>query len=462
MRGIAWFPVLLLAALPAQAGAATPLVESPSDPRNFTWVEEGVLAVGGGGLTKEQVDWLHGKGFGAIASFRAEHQDPAEHIRSKGIEFLYIPVDHAVNMNLSQLRQFVAWAKEQEAAGRPMYIHCTNGWHRAAAFAAAWEMERLGLSFDEAADRGEDRRPGTVMRAPAPLLEYESLLTGKPGLTVLLQSPQSRPERDGTMPVTVEVLAGSAPVQGAKVEVWSEESGLRFSGKTDQDGLFAFTYKGTVGKSPVDHLYARASAPGLLDGADNVELFYVNPVNPAPLDLEAKWTPYGIEVDVRKHGKHAVSHVLASGPNGWTFVERGSSGEVIVPLPPGGGLVTIRAERWGADPASTTVTVPAGSPPPEARPPPERTPERPATPSGKAMGEWRAKDAPPQVNTAPLPENLRTPAPAPPATAQAPAVENTPEKFSSTRWAALATGGLLVLAAMGLMAHRRGTARRGG
>lgn len=466
-----WIMALLLAVLPlapvVEAAAPTPGV-SPSDPRNFTWIVPGVLAVGGGGLTKDQVDWLHGEGFRAVANFRAEHEDPEAHIRGKGMEFLDLPIDHAVHMNVTQLKEFIAWAKEQQAAGRPMYIHCTNGWHRAAAFAVAWEMERADgkLPFDEAAKNATARRPGTVMRAPGPLLAFEAELRDQPPLTVMLLSELSRPEWGGTMPVTVQVLTSEGkPAAGASVKVWSEESGLRFNGKTDVDGRYAFTYKSPPEGTSMDHLYARASFAGHVDGADNVELFYNNPLRPGPVQVEAVWTPKGIDVEVRKNGVLAYSHVYATASGGWMARDIANHGEFRLPLPDPARPVTIHVHRWGAEPAELTVQPgPAGTPPP-AKPKPDAPPKEQQKPTPKApRGVFVADEMPPEGSWTPPPIIANVPPPV--LDTQQPAPEDplpgdgSGAKAGERSWwgfALLVGGTLLALAGLLVMHRKRGT-----
>lgn len=344
-----WSPALLalaswLAVAPVQAAAPN---YTPSDPRNYTWVEEGVLAVGGGRIAGEHVDFLKSQGFGAVANFRAEQKDDEAAIRAAGMAYLYLPVEHAVDLNATQLRTFVAWAKEMERQGRPIYVHCTNGWHRAAAFAVAWEMDRHGLSFDEAGDQQEDRRPGTVMRAPSALLQYEADLRGRDALTVLLLSPLARPEPGGEMPVTVEVLAAGRPVAGAKVHVWSEESRLKLWGTTGEDGRYTFTYRAPAAH-PMDHLYARASADGWADGADDVELFYMDPLpTPRPLDIRTRATADGVAVQVLRNGVPHPARVVAWTAEGWSASDATGTGATTLPFPADGSAIMVRAESWG-------------------------------------------------------------------------------------------------------------------
>lgn len=334
--------------LPPVAVAAWMPTPAPSDPRSMTWIEEGVLALGGGTIAGSNLDYLQSKGFGAVANFRADRNDDEAAIRKAGMEYLYIPIDHAVDMNATQLRTFVAWAKDMEAQGRPMYIHCLNGWHRGAVFAAAWLMERGEQPSADAAFAEVARlRPGSVLRAPSALLAYEAELKGERPLVVLLQSPLARPERGGSMPVEVEVLASGLPARGAKVHVWSEESGIDVRGRTDDEGRFGFTYVADLDQG-MDHLYARAELDGHADGADDVQLFYESRVpTTRPLDIQTRRGPEGIEVQVLRGGKPHPARVLAWNADGWYVFDETGTGAATLPFPTEGSAIHLRAVSWG-------------------------------------------------------------------------------------------------------------------
>ena len=378
-----------LSLVPASAAEAP--TSDPDDPRSFTWVEEGVLAVGGGHIGAGEAAFLKAEGFRAVANLRAERDDDAERLKAAGIAYLRIPIEHAVDANATQLRQFVAWAKQMEREGRPVYLHCTNGWHRAAAFSVAWEMERHGLSYDEAAKRAVERRPGTVMRAPSALLAYEAELRGRDALTVLLLSPLARPERGGDMPVTVEVLANGRPAAGAKVHVWSEESRIDLWGTADAHGRFAFTYRAPSAEA-MDHLYARASLPGHADGADDVELFYDEPVpQTRALVLVTQAGPDGIAVQVTRNGRLQPARVVAWTDDGWHAFDATGTGETTLPYPAEGRDIHVRAESWGSLGDHATL-----------RPP--RLHGEDDGPGDAARGEvWARPYAPPSPSLAPEP-----------------------------------------------------------
>jgi rhodanese-related sulfurtransferase len=366
---------------PAAAAAAGD-EQAAKDPQNHTWVAEGVLAIGGGGLTVEQADWLHAEGFRAIADLRSEHADPAEHITALGMTLLDMPIDSAADINATQLASFVAWAKEQEAAGRPIYIHCTNGWHRAAAFVVAWDMASNGKDYDDAAREAVARRDGTVMRSVAALLDYQAELRGTPALAVTLVSATTHPGLDGTMEAHVDVLAAGAPAAGANVRVWSEESRLGIEGVTDIAGRFTFTYRAPA-SAFMDHLYARASLDGHLDGGDNVEFVFGTPAKiRGPLDVVAQETTEGLHVRVTSAGRPVAARVVVAA-EGYVAFEASAFGEVTLRDAPRGVDLDIRAISWGSEGGRASARLaPSPAPPPEASAPGEPaapTPDPPAS-----------------------------------------------------------------------------------
>lgn len=364
----------LLLALPlvASQSAADPI----EDPRNLTWEEKGILAVGGGGLTPDDVAYLASQHFGAIADFRAEHPDPADAIKAAGMDYLYIPVDHVEDMNLTELHTFLAWAKAEEAAGKPMYIHCTNGWHRAAAFATAWEMDRKHETLDKAFPIIAARRAGTELRAPGALLQLEAEIFGKAPIYVSLESDAARPPTGGSMPVRALVWANGAPLAGASVHFTTETGRFDQRATTGADGVATVAFTAPSDATFMDFLTARASAPGLGDGGDTVSVFYgISVPAPTGLTVSAHAEPGGIRADISKGGGPLHARVIATTSSGWSAWDTTPQSSLHLAAPPKGGAVTIRVASWGATAASTTLTLGATTPPPAPTPAPTPAPQ---------------------------------------------------------------------------------------
>jgi hypothetical protein len=337
------------------------------------------------------------------------------------MDYLYVPVDHVDDLNLTELQTFLAWAHREEAAGRPMYVHCTNGWHRAAAFAMAWEMDRRHEPLDEAAAEVAARRPGTEVRAPGALLQLQAQLTGGDPLRVILEADAPRPPANGAMPVRVLAVADGKPLAGASVQLSTESGRVEERATTGADGVAAFSFAAPTDGSFMDYLTARASAPGFVDGADTVEVFYGIDV-PAPSGLAAKATVDAgrLRVDVSKGGGPLHARVLATSGS-WSAIESTPDATAWLPLPPTAGSVQITVESWGAAPAATTVDAPAA---------PAGTTVAPATTA--------APTAPP-----PSPTSADASAPPPTAAPAAPAPAPPPAHASSD--GALLQAGLVAL-----------------
>src|SRR2546421_12222904 len=103
MRVLAPVLAAALLAIPALALAQQNVGDPAEDPRNLSWVEKSVLAIGGGGLDASQAAWLASQGFGAVADFRAEHDDGADAMAQNGLDYLYLPVDHVDDINLTEI-----------------------------------------------------------------------------------------------------------------------------------------------------------------------------------------------------------------------------------------------------------------------------------------------------------------------------------------------------------------------
>jgi len=263
----------LLAALLGSSMPATAMTDAAShDPRNLTWIVPRVLAVGGGGLTASDLAYLKSQGFGAVADFRGGHDDGAGNVRAAGMDYLYLPEADASTITESDLERFVAWAQQEEAAGKPMYVHCSNGWHRAPTFAIAYLMATQHVSFDDAAKRVKDAREGVLIRAPGPLLAYQAKLAGQPGLLVTLAPDDPHLAPGGSRELLVHVGADGAPVANARVHVWTEERALDAILTTDAKGDARVTLHAPSDASML-HLFARASSPGYVDGAANPDVF---------------------------------------------------------------------------------------------------------------------------------------------------------------------------------------------
>lgn len=388
------FPFVLVWLAMPSAAAQDP--HAAKDPRSLTWIAEGVLALGGGGLTEEDIDWLASQGFGAIADLRAEHVDPEAYILASNMTFLSMPIDSASHVNETQLATFVAWVQAQTAAGRPVYVHCTNGWHRAAAFAVAWQLANEGEPYDEASRALASERPGVVMRAISALLDYEATLTGRPQLAVVLDAETTHPGLGGAMPARVLVHADGAPAANASVRVWSEESQLRIEGTSDAEGVFAFTYEAPE-EAFMDHLYARASLEGFADGADNVDfIFDDKAMSRGALDVVAQETGEGLHVRVTSGGRDVPARVVVMAP-GFTAFEATAVGEVTIPDAPRGVPLQVRAVSWGS--AGGSASAQLAPPPPLVAPPVDAepalaTPDLPPTadlgPGGTVSGEAHA------------------------------------------------------------------------
>jgi hypothetical protein len=356
--------VAVTLALFANAGVvhAQAASDPAEDPHNLTWIDQGVFALGGGGLTHDDLAYLKSQGFGAVADFRSEWDDGQGNVNAMGMDYLYLPIDHAMDTNLDQVDRFIAWADAEVSQHKTIYIHCTDGHHRAAIFAVAWMMHHDHKSYDEASTWLIQQRTGTEMRGPGALLQYQAEIQNDPALSVFLTSTQDAPPSGGSIPVIVEVYAHGQPAQGANVHLFTPEGRVDQQSTTDSSGKAAFTYTAPTDGTFMDHLYARASLQGYADGADAVEVYYgIHVSGMGTLGASAWNDASAIHVQLTKTRGEFHARILESDPTGWTHWTTSTTSDVTLPLPPSAGVVTIRVAGWSATDATTTVNAAASS-----------------------------------------------------------------------------------------------------
>lgn len=353
-----------------------------AEDRRLTWIWPDELAVGGGELTAAEVSRLQDLGFRGIADLAPTSPDARREIQTRGMDYLELPAPSAMEINETMLLTFRAWAKAQLENGRPVYVHCPAE-HSGSTIALAWKMIRDDQRYDDALDDTRARWPRMDAPALSALLELDAGLRGTPPLAVTLNADRYHPGAGGRIPAYVDVLAGGYLIAGARVQVWSDASGLRVDGLTDPDGRLAFTYAAPA-SGGVDHLYARASLDGFADGADNVEIDLGRPgdARPAP-GVWAERVPEGVVVRVTggatPDSPAVPARIVAASP-GWTSIEASSSGRALFTDAPRGAL-SFRVASWGAPPGFVSLDALAG-------------PELPPAPAPGA--DPRAAPAPPR------------------------------------------------------------------
>lgn len=272
--------LLLVATAPTALAVAS---EGARDDWTWTLVDPRGVAIGGGGLDADDVRYVHDQGFRAILSYRAQGEDDAATIAELGMGYLVLPNTYAESdtMPLEHVHMAVAFLEENLAAGRPVYVHCTGGWHRSAVAAVALMMKENGWRFDEAWAHVAAERPGIEPRYMDVLLAYEAELFDEEKLTLDLTTERWDVEPGERIELTASVTHDGEPVAGARVEVAVEVEGAGvLGGSTDEGGTARFAVE-VPGGSRMRYVHARASRAGFVDGYDR-NVYWVGEAKRAP------------------------------------------------------------------------------------------------------------------------------------------------------------------------------------
>jgi protein-tyrosine phosphatase len=123
---------------------------------NFDWVTPD-LAVGGrfpcGAATRLACE----HGVGAVIDLRSEACDDIEELKDCGLRFLHLPTPDMLGVSQPMLDAGVAFARDVQAEGRKLLIHCEHGIGRSATLALCVMVDR-GLTPFEALAEAKDAR----------------------------------------------------------------------------------------------------------------------------------------------------------------------------------------------------------------------------------------------------------------------------------------------------------------
>ena len=116
-------------------------------------------------LTAREADELVAAGARAVVDLTCEFTEPAA-LRS--VAYLHVPTLDLTAPTVAQLDRAVAFAVQQMAAGRVVYVHCKAGYSRTAVVAAALLLATgRAASADDAVAMVRAARPGLVVRPEA-------------------------------------------------------------------------------------------------------------------------------------------------------------------------------------------------------------------------------------------------------------------------------------------------------
>ena len=122
--------------------------------RRFSEITPGLMI--GGQHSRRGIKRMQERGIKATLNLRSESDD-SKRDRAMG-QYLHLPVTDGMEPSQQQLREGVAFIKEQIDSGGTVYVHCKLGVGRAPTLAAAYLMS-TGMTADQAWDRIRAVRP---------------------------------------------------------------------------------------------------------------------------------------------------------------------------------------------------------------------------------------------------------------------------------------------------------------
>lgn len=121
------------------------------------------LWLGGGPDYERDRRFLLEQGIQAVINIRAERADPIEFYEQHGIQHVQYPVPDISTPDPQTITQAADWIKQQAAAGRPVLVHCAKGRGRSATLLAGYLMREHALTYEQAVELLESRRPLTKL-----------------------------------------------------------------------------------------------------------------------------------------------------------------------------------------------------------------------------------------------------------------------------------------------------------
>ena len=124
-----------------------------------------VLWLGGAPTTARDYRFLLDHGINAVVDIRAERGDDLDFYSRHAVTHLKLHVPDMAAPGAEALDTGVTWMARQAAAGRSILVHCAKGRGRSATLLAAYLMRHYGLSYAQAADLLNSKRPLVKLEA---------------------------------------------------------------------------------------------------------------------------------------------------------------------------------------------------------------------------------------------------------------------------------------------------------
>ena len=127
-------------------------------PRNFSWIEQAVIAGSGRPDTEIELRSVWGEGVRAILSLTSSPLNK-DTVRQVGFDYLHEPIQNAPT--LEQLHKIMTFITTQKSQSKPILVHCAEGVGRTGTVLAAY-LVHSGSLADDAVRRIREKRPGSI------------------------------------------------------------------------------------------------------------------------------------------------------------------------------------------------------------------------------------------------------------------------------------------------------------
>jgi len=147
-----------------------------NEPTGFAWVEDRRLAASGYPASRGQLEWLVGRGIGAVVTLTPDPL-PKDLAAGLPLELAHLPMQDHQAPTVDALAAGARMVRDLLGSGKVVVVHCLAGQGRTGCVLAAYLMSERKLTADEALKILRGIKPSFVERAQERALrEYQASL----------------------------------------------------------------------------------------------------------------------------------------------------------------------------------------------------------------------------------------------------------------------------------------------